>query len=351
MPHGRPANAANAPTSIELTYGLNPHLRPAIAEPVTAGRWPLRAVHGAPSYINLLDALAGWRLVREASAVLNRPAAASFKHVSPAGAAVAGQVDASTRDRFRVTAAGDLSPVARAYLRARDADPEASYGDFVAVSGPVDPGFARVLRRLACDGIIAPDYEPGTVEVLAGKKRGRFVVLEADPEFEPPACEVREVFGLRLVQPYDATTLDRTLVARSVDGTLLPSHAVDDLLLGHVILRHTLSNAVAYVRDGMAIGIGAGQQSRIACTRLAGAKVDAWWARRGSEAEQIQRSRDVAFVSDGMIPFRDNVDEAARHGVAWIAEPGGSIRSDEVAEACREHGITLVRTGLRLFQH
>ena len=346
------SRSAGAPASLELRYGINPHLSPAYATPVDPGRWPVHVRTGQPSYINLLDALAGWQLVREVRAVLHRPAAASFKHVSPAGAAVDGPVHASTADRFRV-GGSTLSPVGRAYLRSRDVDPQASYGDLVAVSEPVDLGFARVLRRLACDGIVAPAYEPGSLEILAAKKRGRFLAMEADPDFEPPVTEVRDVFGLRLVQPYDSTRLDRTLVATSVDGTALPPHAVDDLLLGQVILKHTLSNAVAYVRGGTAIGIAAGQQSRIASTRLAGVRADAWWTRRsvgGGEEPHVDQS-DTAVVSDGMFPFRDNIDEAARHGVAWIAEPGGSIRSDEVAQACREHGITLVHTGLRLFQH
>ncbi|WP_020579834.1 hypothetical protein [Actinopolymorpha alba] len=349
-----PPAHSSPPHSVDLRYGVNPHLRPAFAEPVRPGSWPLRVVHGAPSYINVLDALASWRLVREAAAALGKPAAASFKHVSPAGAAVDGPIDEATRQEFRIGSA-PLSPVARAYLRARDADPTSSYGDFVAVSEPVDATLAGVLRRLACDGIIAPGYEQGCVDTLAAKKRGRFLVLEADPAFEPPEREVREVFGLRLVQPNDARSLSPELVATSVDGTPLPDGAVNDLLLGLITVKYTQSNAVAYVRDGMALGIGAGQQSRVDCTRLAGAKVDAWFARRTdtsvASAAATTSLTDVSFVSDGLLPFRDNVDEAAPHGVRWLAEPGGSIRSDEVARACEEHGISLVRTGVRLFQH
>ena len=345
------STSRSIPSPMALRYGVNPHLRPAYAEPVVPGRWPLRPIHGTPSYVNLLDVLAGWRLVREAATVSGRPAAASFKHVSPAGAALDGPVDGEMARTFGVRAA-DLGPVARAYVRARDADPTASYGDVIAVSHPVDVGFARLLRRKASDAIVAPGYEPGAVELLAAKKGGRFLVVEADPDFEPPgppAQEVREIFGLRLVQPGDHVPPDRALVASGVDGTVVPDSAVEDLLLGLVVLRYTQSNSVAYLRDGMALGIGAGQQSRIGCTQVAGAKVEAWYARRASSTAPADRG--LALVSDGMIAFRDNVDEAARRGVAWIAEPGGSTRDDEVARACDEHGITLVRTGLRLFQH
>ena len=362
---GTSAEAPEATGSLELRYGVNPHLRPATATPLTPGRWPLRVVSGTPSYVNLLDALGGWRLVSDLRAVLGRAAATSVKHVSPAGAAVDGPLDAEMVREFGVDRAGldpadlgDLGPAGRAYVRARDGDPISSYGDFVAVSEPVGTGFARLLRRLVCDGIIAPGYDEGSVAILARKKRGTFLVLEADPDFVPPDQEVRDVAGLRLVQPYDHSLPDRALVGTTVDGHPLPAEAVDDLLLGHVVLKHTQSNSVAYLSGGMALGIGAGQQSRIDCTRLAGVKADGWFARRRpATGEQPEGGRAVpaqeglVYVSDGMLPFRDNVDEAARHGVAWIAEPGGSVRSGEVAQACTEHGIGLVRTGLRLFHH
>lgn len=319
----------------------------------------MRVVHGAPSYINLLDALAGWRLVREASALFGLPAAASFKHVSPAGAALAGPVDATMVARFRLDQAkldpDELSPVARAYVRARDADPKSSFGDFVAVSDTVDVSLARVLRRQVSDGIVAPGYDPEALDLLTAKKSGGYLVLQADPTFEPPEQEVREVFGLRLVQPADKAPLTRDLVRVDVAGRPVPDHAVEDLLLALVVLRHTTSNSVAYARGGMTLGIGAGQQSRIDCTALAGAKVDGWWERRRAAtvdpAEHRSGLADVCVGSDGLVPFRDNIDEAARHGVGWFAEPGGSVRTGEVEQACREHGIGLVRTGIRLFQH
>ncbi|MFD2078087.1 phosphoribosylaminoimidazolecarboxamide formyltransferase / IMP cyclohydrolase [Actinopolymorpha cephalotaxi] len=328
---------------MQLRYGMNPHL-PASVTPVRPGEWPLDVVNGAPSYLNLLDALAGWRLVAEAADLFGRPAAASIKHLSPAGAALDGPVDEVAASTSAVDVA-ELSPVARAYLRARDTDPQSSYGDVVAVSAPVDVTLARLLRRKVSDAIIAPAYEQGAVDILAAKKGGRFLVLRMDPAYEPPEEEVREVHGLRLVQPADKLRLTAELVRVDTTGQSLPAHAVEDLLLGQVVLRHTQSNSVVYVRAGATLGVGAGQQSRIACTRIAGAKADAWWERRH------QRPYDVAFGSDAMVNFRDNVDEAARHGVRWFAEPGGSIRDDEVARACHEHGISLVRTGVRLFRH
>jgi phosphoribosylaminoimidazolecarboxamide formyltransferase/IMP cyclohydrolase len=294
---------------VQLRYGLNPHQTPAYCTPLDPARAPFTVRHGSPSYLNVLDAVTGWQLVREASRAFGRPAAASFKHVSPAGAALG-------------------ATVAEAYARARSADPTSSYGDFVAVSGPVDRTLAELLQGVVSDGIIAPGFEDGVLGKLAGKKRGTYLVLEVDPDFEPPATESREIFGLRLTEPRDALPLTRELFPE-VDG--------DDLLLGMIVLRYTQSNSVAYLRDGMTLGVGAGQQSRIDCTRIAGEKT----AGRGP----------IAFVSDGALPFIDNVEEAHRHGVRLIAEPGGSIRSGAVREACERLGITLVQTGVRLFRH
>ncbi|GLY92716.1 phosphoribosylaminoimidazolecarboxamide formyltransferase [Actinoallomurus iriomotensis] len=382
---------------MELRYGINPH-QEARAVPAGDGGTPLRPLNGTPSYINLLDALSGWQLVREASRVLGRPAAASFKHVSPAGAAVSGPLDAVAAEPHGLDRPGELTS---AYLRARDADPRSSYGDFVAVSHPVDAELADALGPVFSDGIVAPGYAPGTVAALSRKKKGRFVVFEADEAFVPPSRETREVFGVQLTQDRDEAPISRDLLAPAGDEAP-PETAVRDLLLGLVVLRYTQSNAVCYVRDGMTLGVGAGQQSRVDCTRLAGGKTDLWWLRRhpavrglaftpGTRAqdrlnwriryaeggltpdeerrltealagpvaaltaadreEWARRLTGVAFASDGALPFRDNVDHARRHGVAYIAEPGGSIRSGEVADACGEHGITLVRTGLRLFHH
>ncbi|WP_435830964.1 hypothetical protein [Polymorphospora rubra] len=366
---------------MNLRYGMNPDQRPATATAIDPARLPFRFLHGDASYINVLDAAAGWQLVREAAEALGRPAAASVKHVSPAGAATAGPVDATMARTYRLdpTTTGALTT---AYVRARDADPKSSYGDFVAVSEPVDAELADLLRRLVSDGIVAPGYEPGVVATLAAKKSGRFLVVEADAGFEPPPTETRDVYGLRLTQPRDDVALTRDLVA----DPRLPTSAVDDLLLGLIVVKHTQSNSVAYLRDGMALGIGAGQQSRVDCTRLAGTKVDTWWLRRhpivgGLADDASARVQDVvdrqirattldggplgtveragwlrqldrvAFVSDGALPFPDNVEQAARHGVRYIAEPGDSIRSTDVLAESRHRGITLIRTGIRLFRH
>ncbi|GAB3951838.1 hypothetical protein GCM10029976_088930 [Kribbella albertanoniae] len=303
-----------------MRYGMNPHQAASLT--VVGSAAPFTVVAGSPSYINVLDALTGWQMVREAAGTFGQPAAASYKHVSPAGAALG-------------TSAAD------AYRRARDADPKSSYGDFVAVSHPVDAELADVLRRVVSDGIIAPGYAPGVVEVLAAKKRGTYLVLEADPLFEPPREEVRELYGLRLTQERDAFSLGRDLLSAELDDA-----AARDMLLGLIIVRYTQSNTVALLKDGMAIGIGAGQQSRVDCTRLAGQKAADWWSRRSTTP-----LTGVSMVSDGALPFPDNVEEAARFGVSHIAEPAGSIRSSEVEAACAVHGITWSATGVRLFRH
>jgi AICAR transformylase/IMP cyclohydrolase PurH len=385
---------------VDLRYGINPQQHAAYVAPVRPGQWPVRVLQGSPSYINMLDALNSWQLVLEAARALHRPAAASFKHVSPAGAAVAGPVDDVTAELYSIDRDG-VGALTSAYLRARDADPKSSYGDFAAVSHPVDTELAELLTGVVCDGIIAPGYAPGTVARLSRKKNGRFLIMEADEAFVPPQHETREVFGLRLTQQCDDVRLSTELLDDVVCGAL-PATAAEDLLLGLAVLRYTQSNSVCYLRGGTTLGIGAGQQSRVDCTRLAGAKTDTWWLRRhpavrtltfqphirrqdrinwqirfiegdltpdetrrltealstpageltaDERAQWIQRLDQVTYVSDGALPFRDNVDHAHRHGVQYIAEPGGSIRSGEVEEACHEHRITLARTGLRLFHH
>lgn len=385
---------------MRLRYGMNPQQAAACATPVISGSCPVRVLHGQPSLINMLDALNAWQLVREAGLLLGRPAAASFKHTSPAGVALAGPVDEAAAAPYGVAPDG-ISGTASAYLRARDSDPKSSYGDFAAVSSPVDAGLAGLLAGAVCDGIIAPGYDQGTVAALSKKKNGRFLIMEADAGFSPPPQESREVFGVRLTHDRDETPLSAGLL-QVITGPALTETAASDLLLGMAVLRYTQSNSVCYVRDGMTLGIGAGQQSRVDCTRLAGAKAGIWWMRRhpvirdlsfapgltrqdkvnwqvrlieadltphershlaqvltGPAAELSPDERaawsarltGVAFASDGHIPFRDNVDHASRHGVTCIAEPGGSVRSDQVAAACEEYGITLARTGLRLFHH
>ncbi|MEU3985767.1 phosphoribosylaminoimidazolecarboxamide formyltransferase [Streptomyces sp. NPDC026672] len=391
-------------TRLPLKYGLNPQQENAVAEMPDGGPLPLSVLCGRPSVVNLLDALQGWQLVREASRALGLPAAASMKHVSPAGAAVAGEVDAVTRATFRL--GDEVSALASAYARARDCDPRSSYGDMVALSHPVDMATATLLARVVSDGVIAPAYEPGVAEILARKKRGTFLVLQADPAYEPPAEQAREVFGVRIVQDTDPVSLDAASLAEGVEGAVRPTEQeMGDALLGLITVRYTQSNSVAYVHDGRTIGIGAGQQSRVDCVRLAGEKADRWRLRRhpllaepefppamtlqdrvnsvlrfveaGPDTEP-ERPGPVGFpalalpaepldpaerrawlaghtpctlVSDAYLPFRDNVDVAAGHGVRCIVEGGGSARGGEVETACAEHSVALIRTGLRLFSH
>ncbi|MFC5658274.1 phosphoribosylaminoimidazolecarboxamide formyltransferase [Streptomyces nogalater] len=388
------------PTRLRLKYGLNPQQRTAVAEPSDGGPLPLSVLSGTPSVVNLLDALQGWQLVREASRALGLPAAASMKHVSPAGVAVAGEVDPVARATFRLGA--QPSGPASAYARARDCDPRSSYGDLVALSHPVDRDTASLLARVVSDGVIAPDFEPGVLEVLARKKRGTFLVLRVDPAYEPPARQVRDVFGVRITQDADPLVIGPGTLAEGTEGGPPPTvRQLRDAVLGLITVRYTQSNSVACVHDGRTIGIGAGQQSRVDCVRLAGEKADRWRLRRhpllararfpgtlsiqdrvnsvlrliegepgtlsdacrpdpgppGTPLDPAEKAAWLAghtpctLVSDAYLPFRDNVDVAAAHGVRCIVEGGGSARGREVAAACEEHSITLVRTGLRLFCH
>ncbi|MEE3755327.1 phosphoribosylaminoimidazolecarboxamide formyltransferase [Mycobacterium intracellulare] len=382
---------------MNLRYGMNPHQCARIA---SLPDGPVRVVHGAPSMINYLDALNAWQLVREARAATDSVAATSFKHVSPAGAALAGAVDDTMREAWGL-GDGVIGSLASAYVRARDSDPRSSFGDMIAVSEPVDDELADLLARVVSDGIIAPAFAPGTVKVLAGKKSGRFLVLEVDPDYEPPQWERREVFGVPLEQQRDRLPITPDLL-QITDGPALNQQQVRDALLGMIAMRYTQSNSVAYVKDGMALGIAAGQQSRVDCTKLAGHKATIWSRRRhpairglmfpsdmsrqdrlnwqirvaendltpsqratldaitdvdGPGSDQAWQSdwdnelTDVTLVSDGYIPFRDNIDAARRYGVTCVVEPGGSTRTSDVRDACQEAGITLVHTGTRLFHH
>ena len=381
---------------MRLRNGMNPHQ--AARASVPGGSPPVRVVSGEPSYINLLDALNGWQLVREAAEATGLPAAASFKHVSPAGVALSGPLDATAQATWQPGASpGALTA---AYIRCRDVDPKSSFGDMVAVSEPVDAELAEFLVGVVADGIVAPGYEPGAASRLGGKKRGAFLVLEADPAFRPPEWEQRELFGLLLEQQRDSAPLTADLLTEATGP--LSEGAVRDALLGLVAVRYTQSNSVALVAGGMTIGIGAGQQNRVDCVRLAAAKAATWWLRRhpridglpaasgmsrqdrlnwqmrmadgdmtegqlaefgrlfpgaapiispDERASWLAGLADACLVSDGYLPFRDNIDHASRAGVRYVVEPGGSARSEEVAAACAEYGMTLVRTGLRLFHH
>ena len=384
--------------ALALKYGCNPHQRTAAAE--LGADAPVRVLAGKPSMINMLDALNGWQLVAELKAALQQPAAASFKHVSPAGAAVAAALPEELRRAYEI-GSRPLTPLATAYARARGTDPKCSFGDFVALSEPVDAATAAYLGGVVSDGVVAPGFEPGTLDVLAAKKGGTFVVVEANPSYDPPPLETREVFGVRLTQERNHRRIALEHLDRVVCGRLTAAAAAD-LVLGLVTLKYTQSNSIAYVLDGQTIGVGAGQQSRVDCTKLAGAKADVWhlgrhpkvqslefragvkrqerinWRVRYIEGDMTATEQTafvqalaspaaplspaersdwlagmdgVSLVSDGFIPFRDNIDHAQRHGVRFVAQPGGGSRDHEVTAACREYGIAMAHTDLRLFHH
>lgn len=388
---------------LPLRYGCNPHQTPArVLVPGGAGALPFRVLNGAPGYINLLDALNAWQLVRELRRAVGLPAATSFKHVSPAGAAVAVPMGEAVR---RASFADDveLSPLATAYARARGADRLSSFGDFAALSDVVDVPTAALLKREVSDGVIAPGYEPAALELLRSKRGGTYCVLEIDPAWEPPATETREVFGVTFEQRRNAVVPGPEHLGKIVTRNQgLPDDARRDLLLALVTLKYTQSNSVCFAAEGQAIGIGAGQQSRVHCTRLAGAKADRWWLRQHpavlalpfrpdlgrpernnaidlfleeglSPAEErawlecftrpparltaAERRRwldglqGVSFASDAFLPFRDNVDRAAQSGVRYVSQPGGSVRDDLVIGAADEYGMVMAFSGLRLFHH
>ena len=385
---------------MRFKYGCNPHQAFAQVEPIDPAKLPVEVLSGTPGYINFLDAINAWQLVLEARKALGLPAAASFKHVSPTGAAVAVDLPPDLERAYEVDAK-NLSPIATAYVRARGADPKCSFGDIVAISDPVDVSTARVLKAVVSDGIIAPGYAPEALEILKAKKKGAFLVLRADPDFTPPAREGRDLFGLRLEQDRNDLLIGEQHLQNVVCGTLTPA-AKRDLILGMIALKYTQSNSVGYSLDGQMIGIGAGQQSRVDCTKLAGQKADVWHLRRHPkvlglrfkqgvsaqdrinfrvryiegdlvpvELAELQAALDqpfepltadeksawvrdltsVSLTSDAYFPFRDNIDHAAKHGVRYIAQPGGSNRDDEVTEACKQYGIAMVHTGVRLFHH
>jgi len=381
-----------------LKYGCNPHQSFASAEPIAAA--PVELLNGQPSLINWLDALNAWQLVLELGRTLELPAAASFKHCSPAGAAIATPLSAELAEAYEVSGR-ELSPAALAYVRARGADPKCSFGDFVALSEPVDEATAEFLKSVVSDGIIAPAYEGNALATLSAKKNGSFIVMRADRNFQPPARESREMFGMRLTQDRNAHVFGLADLKDVVCGELNEG-ARRDLVLGYTTLKYTQSNSVGFAVGGQMIGIGAGQQSRVDCTKLAGSKADVWqlrlhpkvlglsfrpevkrqdrinWRVRYIEGdltrfetqamgealfgklepltvdekrEYLARVTGVSLVSDGFIPFRDNIDHAQRHGVKFIAQPGGSTRDAEIQQACREYGIAMVHTHVRAFHH
>jgi phosphoribosylaminoimidazolecarboxamide formyltransferase/IMP cyclohydrolase len=387
---------------VPLKYGCNPHQTPASLgmddEP------PLEILNGRPSYINILDALAGWQLVTELKAATGKPAAASFKHVSPAGAAVSRPISASYA-ASQFIGATDLAPVALAYVRARSGDRLCAFGDAAAVSDPVEVSLAEVLRREVSDLVIAPAYEAAALEILKRKKNGAYLVLRLSPDYRPPATEAREIFGFRLRQKRNDAAIGPELFRRVVTGSAeqIPNEAVETLIVATVALKYTQSDSMCVAWDGQVVGMGAGQQSRVHCTRLACDKADKWflqlhpktlalafrpglsrtdkanlvdqyllWDRlsererrfllegltkrpepitAGEREEWIRRFAGVCLSSDAYIPFRDSLDRAARSNVRYVAQTGGSLRDDEVMRAAAEYGMTMVHTGLRLFTH
>lgn len=390
------------PQEIPMRYGANPHQVPARAYMPEGGVLPIEPLHNAPSYINLLDALNAWQLVRELKEALGLPAATSFKHVSPAGAAVAVPLDEALQEAYFV-GGRELSPLATAYARARGADRLASFGDWIALSDPVDVPTADLIRVEVSDGIIAPGYEPEALEILKKKKGGQYRILRVDPGFNPPATETRELFGIALEQQRNDFVPDDAFFANAVsDRRDLSDEARRDLTVATIALKYTQSNSVCLARDGQVIGSGAGQQSRVHCVRLACSKADNWYLRqhpavRGMkfrkglkrpekinaidiflqeeatpaelqawaanyrkapgrlEADErrawLDGLKGVALSSDAFFPFRDNIDRAARSGVEYLVQAAGSVRDDDVVQAANEYGMVLVHSGIRLFHH
>ena len=367
---------------IELKYGCNPNQKPARIFMADGGELPVEVVNGRPGYINFMDALNSWQLVRALKRATGKPSAASFKHVSPAGAAIARPL--SDEDRLAFFAEGELSPIATAYARARGADRLCSYGDWAALSDVCDAETARLLLPEVSDGIIAPGYTAEALEILRQKRKGNYNVVRIDPGYEPKPQERRDIFGIRFEQGYNSLPLTRDCLTNIVTKhkTLTPAQA-DDLLLALITLKYTQSNSVCYVKDGQTVGVGAGQQSRIHCTRLAGDKADLWQLRRHPKvlelgfdpalkraerdneidrfireeltAEEkrdwLSKSTGLALGSDAFFPFGDNVERAAQSGVTSIAQPGGSIRDDNVIETADKYGMVMCFTGIRLFHH
>ncbi|MBI2324515.1 MAG: phosphoribosylaminoimidazolecarboxamide formyltransferase [Chloroflexi bacterium] len=391
---------AAVPKEIRLRYGLNPHQTPARA--FASGDLPFTVRNGAPGMINLLDALNAWQLVRELRQVTGHPAAASFKHVSPAGVGLAFAVNEQFLRAYPVPREC-LSPLGTAYTRARSADRISTFGDIAAFSDTVDERAANALRREVSDGCIAPGYDPKALAILSRKKDGAYLVLEVDPSYQPGPTETRDVFGVTLEQRRNDHAVDASLLRNVVTKeTALPERHVRDLLVGLITLKYTQSNSVAFVLDGTAIGIGAGQQSRIHCTRLAAQKAELWWLRQhprvldltlradlsrperdnaidgflrddltppelvawrtafdrepqrlsaDERREWLDKITPLSYVSDAFLPFRDNVDRARAAGAKYVAQPGGSARDAEVIAACDEHGMVMAFTGVRLFHH
>jgi len=390
---------------LALKYGCNPNQKPSRIY-MEDGELPLKVINGRPGYINFLDALNSWQLVKELKAATGMPAAASFKHVSPAGAAIGLPLSDTLKKIYFVDDVKlPLSPLACAYARARGADRMCSYGDFVALSDVCDAVTATLLKREVSDGVIAPGYTDEAIEILKDKRKGTYNVIQIDPDYTPAPIEHKQVFGITFEQGRNEVKLDDPSLFDNIPtkNKIFPNEAKRDLIIALITLKYTQSNSVCYVKDGQAIGIGAGQQSRIHCTRLAGSKADTWWLRqcpkvmnlpfkpgirradrdntidvyvseehddilregvwqqffterpavltREEKREWIAKNNNVALGSDAFFPFGDNIERAHKSGVQYIAQAGGSIRDDNVIETCDKYGIAMAFTGVRLFHH
>ncbi|MBR1508633.1 MAG: phosphoribosylaminoimidazolecarboxamide formyltransferase [Eubacterium sp.] len=388
---------------IELKYGCNPNQKPSRVF-MKEGELPIEVLSGRPGYINLLDALNGYQLVKELKKATGLPAATSFKHVSPAGAAVGLPLSDIEKKIYWVDDLGELSPLASAYARARGADRMSSFGDFISLSDECDADTARLVKREVSDGIVAPGYTDEALEILKQKKNGNYCVIKIDPDYVPAPIEQKDVYGITFEQGRNELVIDDDFFGNVVtEAKDIPESAKIDLAIAMITLKYTQSNSVCYVKGGQAIGIGAGQQSRIHCTRLAGDKADKWFLRqapkvlnlpfkegikradrdntidvytsddyddvlrdgtwelfftekpevftREERKEWLKNNKGVSLGSDAFFPFGDNIERAHRSGVEYIAEPGGSIRDDNVIETCNKYGIAMAFTGIRLFHH
>ena len=390
---------------LELKYGCNPNQKPSRIYMQDGSELPIQVLNGKPGYINFLDAFNGWQLVKELKKATGLPAATSFKHVSPAGAAVGLPLTETEAKIYWVDDLGELTPLAAAYARARGADRMSSYGDFISLSDVCDVCTAKMIKREFSDGIIAPGYEPEALEILKEKKKGAYAIIQIDPEYLPAPIEHKEVFGVTFEQGRNELNIDDDFFSKVVTkNTEIPESAKVDMAIAMITLKYTQSNSVCFVKNGQAIGIGAGQQSRIHCTRLAGQKADNWllrqspqvlnlpfkegmkradrdnaidlyigedymdvladgqWERVFTEKPPVftkeekekwlkEYAKDVTLGSDAFFPFSDNIDRAYRSGVKYVAQPGGSIRDQDVIDACDRHGMAMCFTGLRLFHH
>ena len=389
---------------LELKYGCNPNQKPSRIYIEDGSELPIQVLSGRPGYINFLDAFNGWQLVKELKAATGLPAATSFKHVSPAGAAVGLPLDDTMKKIYWVEDMGELSPIACAYARARGADRMSSFGDFVSLSDVCDADTARLIKREVSDGVIAPGYTQEALEILKAKKNGNYNVIQIDPDYVPAPVEKKQVYGITFEQGRNELKIDRELLSNIVtEKKELPDSAKIDMMVALITLKYTQSNSVCYVKDGQAIGVGAGQQSRVHCTRLAGQKADNWYLRQAPQVLNLEfvdciRRADwdnaidvyigeeymdvlsegawqkifkvkppvftreekrawldqmsgVTLGSDAFFPFGDNIERAHKSGVEYIAQPGGSVRDDNVIEVCNKYGIVMAFTGIRLFHH